>query len=1397
MSVQHTYGRRACLLLIVLFLALTSLARPAFTAPIPEPELRAHILQIEPPWIRFQASWSELPERTREKLTARYNEDQRRWEFGKDHHGTLLGAPNADTAIPPQDTQLANPAQGMRLANSLPIHTPALSKIRPAAKLLQTGGDWTQVGPEGGEVFDISWDANNPDILYGASIGGFYKTVDGGATWTRLAVDAEHPWDYHGAKIRVHPLNSNRIYATKSSTFYISNDGGTTWNQQNLDFDGPWFYSRAIEMDPGDEDRLFLAGYEYDDGTRYLTIARSTDGGTSWTLIRLRQLTSWGELGFLGIDPSNPDILYAGGQHDDDGDSRAILYKSVDGGTSWSEVFQTAAGVYSYPEALVIDPTSGGIFLGGSFNDWSAGLYRSMDGGSTWENVAAVSDGVDAMAVAAGGIVYAVQSATVHASADGGDTWTQRGVISTGNYSWANVLQADPANANRLMAGTYRRGFFTSTDGGETWAASNGNFFAVHGYDVLIHPDDRQIIYLASDLIYKTTDGGGSWSILSGVSGQQLAFAPGDPNTVYVSHSSFFYRSANGGDTWTDLYLPTALGGGSISVSSSYSPMTVDPVTGHIYVGGRSYSSNRAFIGVSENGGISWSLWTLSENDYVYATLAPGNGRVYVTGRGYDSPRIPIFYSIATDGTGEIRRFVDELLDYGNGYALTITPSGSIYIGGYGYLPWDSNSSEPRYRSLWLSNDGGDTWGPTRVHPGYDYLYDLEVVPAGANIFMACRLSDSNASVVISTDGGNHLLVESEAPLYGNSLALYEERGDLTVYAGLFGGGLYRSTRPAQFGIFAVWLYRTATFPDEPVILYANVRGENVALVQADIRRQDDQTVIESIELLDDGIPPDAEAGDGTYTGQWAGSDQLGGYQIDLLAENDQTQQTSWPDPIGFEIGHTILSVPENMLVSPDGLADARIPILIEDFGSGYLTSFDFLSTQLDIHLDGNGLEPVDPSISTIGTVQEGLGGIVDNSAIWNPDDEDWRLHSARAGVSPLDLSATTDPAQEIFAFIDLEADPLDPGNLDVNIEHVLFDEEGGTDVAKACCGSLEMGRGDIDNSRTIDAFDAALVLMHTVHTVNLDDPGDTLNDQVETDYGFTFPGAAGHMAEVSGEMGITAFDASLILRREVGQIGYFPSEEGFYRLWDPPTGWWKPPAELPPPTKPVVTARPMNKTIALGPVEKRADGLIAVPVTIDDMEGLLAGSFALHFDSTRLRPAGVEASDLTENYLFADHAQGDIARVGFAGAESQSGAGAIASVLFQPLDVAGTVGALELVEAQLNESDIDVRIAAAPLSTAAAVPRAFVLYPNYPNPFNPSTAVRYDLSTAGVVHLGVYDLVGQRIRLLQSGYQPAGQHKLEWNGADENGIVVASGVYLLRLETDQGILVRKMSMIK
>jgi PKD repeat protein len=80
-------------------------------------------------------------------------------------------------------------------------------------------------------------------------------------------------------------------------------------------------------------------------------------------------------------------------------------------------------------------------------------------------------------------------------------------------------------------------------------------------------------------------------------------------------------------------------------------------------------------------------------------------------------------------------------------------------------------------------------------------------------------------------------------------------------------------------------------------------------------------------------------------------------------------------------------------------------------------------------------------------------------------------------------------------------------------------------------------------------------------------------------------------------------------------------------------------------------------------------------------------------------------------------------------------------------------------------------------------LPRAFVLEQNYPNPFNPETMIRYSLPFAGKISLMIYDVRGRLIKMLAAGGKAAGEHFVQWNGRDNNGQPVASGVYFYRLE--------------
>jgi hypothetical protein len=99
-------------------------------------------------------------------------------------------------------------------------------------------------------------------------------------------------------------------------------------------------------------------------------------------------------------------------------------------------------------------------------------------------------------------------------------------------------------------------------------------------------------------------------------------------------------------------------------------------------------------------------------------------------------------------------------------------------------------------------------------------------------------------------------------------------------------------------------------------------------------------------------------------------------------------------------------------------------------------------------------------------------------------------------------------------------------------------------------------------------------------------------------------------------------------------------------------------------------------------------------------------------------------------------------------------------------------------------------------------LPVNFVLEPNYPNPFNASTEIRYALSGEQRVEFSVYDLLGRRVRTLVDAFQPAGWHVVRWDGRDESGADAASGLYIytLRAETargEEGVRAGKMMLLR
>ena len=105
---------------------------------------------------------------------------------------------------------------------------------------------------------------------------------------------------------------------------------------------------------------------------------------------------------------------------------------------------------------------------------------------------------------------------------------------------------------------------------------------------------------------------------------------------------------------------------------------------------------------------------------------------------------------------------------------------------------------------------------------------------------------------------------------------------------------------------------------------------------------------------------------------------------------------------------------------------------------------------------------------------------------------------------------------------------------------------------------------------------------------------------------------------------------------------------------------------------------------------------------------------------------------------------------------------------------------------------EVTVKVANDPV-----LPKDFWLGQNYSNPFNLETVIEYGLPNDCQVKLIIYNILGQRVKTLINGFQKAGYKRIVWNGRDESGKEVSSGIYLYKIDTGRHSDIKKMVMLK
>ncbi|MCY3683297.1 MAG: T9SS type A sorting domain-containing protein [Gemmatimonadetes bacterium] len=258
-------------------------------------------------------------------------------------------------------------------------------------------------------------------------------------------------------------------------------------------------------------------------------------------------------------------------------------------------------------------------------------------------------------------------------------------------------------------------------------------------------------------------------------------------------------------------------------------------------------------------------------------------------------------------------------------------------------------------------------------------------------------------------------------------------------------------------------------------------------------------------------------------------------------------------------------------------------------------------------------------------------------------------------------------------------------------------------------------------------------------------------------------------------------------------------------------TSWGK--TAVGPATKPIVLAPGINEnaefSLSLGSERVVAGELVAVDVSLANVAALMAYGFTLNYETDKFEFVSVAPADEDllkstggETPLFHHIvADGQVEVVNsVVHGTAVSGGGDIVRFVFRVLREFEDSARFEIADGLVfDPSQLQNPAVVAGVLELQSTPREFALHQNFPNPFNPDTTIKYDLAESADVTLQVYNVLGQVVRtLVASEAQNAGRYQIRWNGMDDRGVPVSSGIYFYQISADGKFSdVRKLMLLK
>lgn len=563
---------------------------------------------------------------------------------------------------------------------------------------------WSALGPGniGGRVRSIVVHPTNSSLVLAGSVsGGIWKTTDGGASWSPKTDAGD-----------ILPISSMVIDPTNNTVVYAGTGEG-------------WSNTDAV----------------YGGG-----IYKSTDFGDTWTLLSSTtgaSASNFGDVMKLAADSSGNIYAatkdYKNGYGVSDYTLGGGLYKSTDGGTSWTKISPaTYATNYFNPTDVLPISSSIILFAVNANGSTLGGIYRTTNSGTNWSLIASN--------------------------------------LPTSNYARIALAQ-DPNNANTVLAvfestdlstggDAGLKGIYKSTDAGATWnqltpppkITSTGSlsYLSTQGWYnnvMAVDPNNSNNIYVGGVDMMKSTNGGISWSQLTywdsfygtpvvHADHHAIVFDKNNANTIYEGNDGGVYKTANGGTSWTNinngLQITQFYSGAVFKTGSTYFGGSQD--NGHLKYGGSGTTWSEVYGGDGGYSAQDQSNSSIAYEEYVYLAI-----------------------SKTTDGGASWNDCVSGLSDANNS-------SKCLFIAPFAMNPENSAVLLAGSNSVWVTGNSAGSWTQSsNVLSASGEVSAVTVVNASANYLGFAGTTDGKVFKCVSLDPSSGIDTWTDITPSGNN----------------------------------------------------------------------------------------------------------------------------------------------------------------------------------------------------------------------------------------------------------------------------------------------------------------------------------------------------------------------------------------------------------------------------------------------------------------------------------------------------------------------------------------------------------------------------------------------------------------------------------------------------